>query len=122
MFGDERRPPDMLQGRSPSLDLDSLYGAGPQDPARRSSTRPTAAAEDGQDQAGGPPQAGVRPAAARRRSKAMIPDHRNDENLAVGQTHLAFIRFHNRVVKELASVPEASASRRAGWWSSTTSG
>ncbi len=28
---------------------------------------------------------------------AVIPDPRNDENLAVAQTHLAFIRFHNRV-------------------------
>jgi hypothetical protein len=33
---------------------------------------------------------------------ASIPDQRNDENLAVAQTHLAFIRFHNRVVDELA--------------------
>ena len=31
----------------------------------------------------------------------MIPDHRNDENLAVAQTHLAMIRFHNRVVDTL---------------------
>ena len=33
--------------------------------------------------------------------KARIPDVRNDENLAVAQTHLAFIRFHNRVVNKL---------------------
>ena len=32
----------------------------------------------------------------------MIPDIRNDENLAVAQTHLAMIRFHNRVVDALA--------------------
>ena len=40
--------------------------------------------------------------------KARIPDARNDENLAVAQTHLAFIRFHNRVVDKLAAdgVPE----------------
>ena len=37
-----------------------------------------------------------------RREKALIPDARNDENLAVAQTHLAFIRFHNRVVDKLA--------------------
>jgi hypothetical protein len=37
---------------------------------------------------------------------AVIPDPRNDENLAVAQTHLAMIRFHNRVVDTLpASVP-----------------
>jgi hypothetical protein len=37
------------------------------------------------------------------RRAALIPDFRNDENLAVAQTHLAFIRFHNRVVDQLAS-------------------
>jgi hypothetical protein len=38
--------------------------------------------------------------------RALIPDFRNDENLAVAQTHLAMIRFHNRVVDGLdASVP-----------------
>src|SRR3954453_112640 len=38
--------------------------------------------------------------------KAIIPDPRNDENLAVAQTHTAMIRFHNRVVDtQLGSVP-----------------
>jgi hypothetical protein len=32
---------------------------------------------------------------------ANIPDPRNDENLAVAQTHTAMIRFHNRVVDSL---------------------
>jgi hypothetical protein len=35
------------------------------------------------------------------RRRALIPDKRNDENLAVAQTHLALIRFHNRVVDSL---------------------
>src|SRR5207248_8302819 len=40
--------------------------------------------------------------------EAIIPDPRNDENLAVAQTHCAMIRFHNRVVDTLpASVPTA---------------
>ena len=44
----------------------------------------------------------------------MIPDLRNDENLAVAQTHLAFIRFHNRVVDSLpASVPPAQRFAQA---------
>ena len=46
--------------------------------------------------------------------KAIIPDPRNDENLAVAQTHLAFIRFHNRVVDTLpASVPPAQRFAQA---------
>ena len=36
---------------------------------------------------------------------AIIPDPRNDENLAVAQTHLAMIRFHNRVVDTLRLGP-----------------
>ena len=90
----------MLQGRSPSLDLDSLYGAGP-------ATRLGEVLEaDRRKLRVGKPGAGVerqpgREAASTCRARAQgatIPDFRNDENLAVAQTHLAFIRFHNRVV------------------------
>ena len=33
-------------------------------------------------------------------SRAIIGDARNDENLFISQLHLAFLRFHNRVVQE----------------------
>jgi hypothetical protein len=33
--------------------------------------------------------------------KALIGDERNDENLALAQTHVAFIHFHNKVVDKL---------------------
>ena len=107
-------PSALLQGRSPSLDLDSLYGAGPQDAGSakfyeadglhlkmgRTVAAGGDAAKDGFDL---PRGAGT---TAKAKRKAVIPDHRNDENLAVAQTHLAFIRFHNRVVDSLpASVP-----------------
>jgi Animal haem peroxidase len=46
--------------------------------------------------------------------KAIIPDPRNDENLAVAQTHAAMIRFHNRVLDSLpASVPAAQRFTQA---------
>jgi Animal haem peroxidase len=114
---DERVPPsELLQARSPSLDLDSLYGAGPQDPGSakfyeadgihlkmgRTVASDGVGAKDGFDL----PRGAGSTAAAKRR--AIIPDPRNDENLAVAQTHLAFIRFHNRVVDTLpSSVPQA---------------
>ena len=51
---------------------------------------------------------------AAKKRKAIIPDPRNDENLAVAQTHLAMIRFHNRVVDTLpASVPPAQRFAKA---------
>ncbi len=34
---------------------------------------------------------------------ALIGDHRNDENLLVAQTHLAMLKFHNKVCDELAA-------------------
>ena len=102
----------LIQGRSPSLDLDSLYGFGPtvnpqfySDGARlkigtAASSFPAPVANF--DRPGFDlPRVGV--GATRQDERvALIPDHRNDENLAVAQTHVAFIRFHNKVVDQLA--------------------
>jgi len=123
MLGTQVAPAALKQGRSPKLDLDSLYGAGP---ANEGSAAFYEA--DGQHlklgrtvAAGDPPFAGHdlprvgkgTPAAKR---KALIPDLRNDENLAVAQTHVAMIHFHNRVLDKVpASVPQArrfSTARR----------
>jgi hypothetical protein len=122
MLGELVSATQLLQARSPSLDLDSLYGAGPTDPesARfyeadgihlkmgRTVAFEGIAGKDGFDL----PRGAGTTAAARR--KAIIPDPRNDENLAVAQTHLAFIRFHNRVVDSLpASLAPAQRFARA---------
>jgi hypothetical protein len=109
MLGTAVTPATLLQARSPSLDLDSLYGAGPQDPESAKfyaadgvhlKTGRTVAVGSDVARAGYdlPRGAGRRPSD---RQKAIIPDPRNDENLAVAQTHCAFIRFHNRVVDML---------------------
>jgi hypothetical protein len=111
-FGQTVSPAQLLQARSPSIDLDSLYGAGPQDPASAKfyeadglhlkTGKTTGPAKNGFDL---PRGAGNTDAKKR---KAIIPDPRNDENLAVAQTHLAMIRFHNRVVDtQLGGVPDA---------------
>lgn len=99
---------ELIQGRSPALDLDSLYGHGPAvDPqfytdGLHLKMGTTGAigdlpAFDGHDLPRDPQQ-----------SDALIPDPRNDENLVVAQTHLAFIRFHNRVVGTIAPGPVAA--------------
>lgn len=111
-------PADLLQGRSPSLDLDSLYGAGPADPgSSRFYASDGRKLRTGTTEAVGPGRLAARkgfdlPRSASRK-RPLIPDHRNDENLAVAQTHLAFIRFHNRVVDELSAVPAAQRFARA---------
>jgi Animal haem peroxidase len=114
MFGGNVSPGQLLQARSPSLDLDSLYGAGPQDPESAKfyeadklhlKMGKTVAAEGIPAKDGFDLPRGMGNTQAKRK-KAIIPDPRNDENLAVAQTHLAMIRFHNRVVDTLpASVP-----------------
>lgn len=119
----------LLQGRSPALDLDCMYGRGPDDAddARfysdgiRIKMGTTAAApfppgdggtnvpRDGFDL----PRVGQGSTKLTRRA-ALIPDHRNDENLVVAQTHLAMIRFHNRVVNHIApTTPSADLFKRA---------
>jgi hypothetical protein len=121
MLGQNVSPAQLLQARSPSLDLDSLYGGGPGDPEsakfyeddRHLKMGKTVAIDpdpafEGHDLARG---AGSTQKAKRR---AIIPDKRNDENLAVAQTHLAFIRFHNRVVDTLpSSVPATQRFAKA---------
>ena len=41
-----------------------------------------------------------------KRTRPMIGDLRNDENLIVAQFHLAFLRFHNEVVDAIESTPD----------------
>jgi hypothetical protein len=117
-LGTNVSPADLLQGRSPALDLDSLYGAGPGDPAserfyeadgRRLKMGKTEAAGTGRLAA----KQGFDLPRSPSEKHAVIPDFRNDENLVVAQTHLAMIRFHNRVVAELASVPAPQRFARA---------
>ena len=111
--GVDIKPADLLSARSPSLDLDCLYGLGPQDPGSAKFYEADGIHLKMGSADGGPagnkfdlPRVGVGTPAAKR--LALIPDKRNDENLAVGQLHLAMIRFHNRVVDTLpAAVPPA---------------
>ncbi|MEO8687655.1 MAG: heme peroxidase family protein [Solirubrobacteraceae bacterium] len=114
MLGTTISPTVLLQARSPSLDLDSLYGAGPQDPesarfyeadGMHLKVGKTIAADGIPAKTGFDLPRGAGSSAKAKR-KAIIPDPRNDENLAVAQTHAAMIRFHNRALDSLpASVP-----------------
>ncbi|MBB4967001.1 peroxidase family protein [Saccharothrix violaceirubra] len=116
-LGDDVDTDDLVQGRSPALDLDSLYGRGPRDRTDREfyaadgislkmgttsrTTFPDAKVDIALEGFDLPRKGGTDGTGADRR-RPLIPDTRNDENLIVAQTHLAFIRFHNRVVEDLA--------------------
>ncbi|GAA2982024.1 peroxidase family protein [Actinokineospora diospyrosa] len=116
-LGSEVTVDELVQGRSPALDLDSLYGRGPHDRHDRRFYAEdqvklkvgTTSATDFPDdrvrvdlEGFDLPRAGGTAGTGADRREPLIPDLRNDENLAVAQTHLAFIRFHNRVVEDLA--------------------
>jgi hypothetical protein len=118
-LGEDVNLDELVQGRSPALDLDSVYGRGPTDRQDRKFYnedgltlklgRTTAAPFPPNDQGVNVeldgfdlPRVGGAEGTLADRRVPLIPDTRNDENLVVAQTHLAFIRFHNRVVEELA--------------------
>jgi hypothetical protein len=121
MLGDDISPADLLLGRSPTLDLDSLYGAGPNDPVSEAfyeDDRHLAVGKtvrvDGLRARREYDLARVGDGRRKNPRRTLIPDFRNDENLAVAQTHLAFIRFHNRVVDGVdSSVPPRRRFRLA---------
>jgi Animal haem peroxidase len=122
--------PDALTNfRTPRYDLDSLYGRGPTDTpflyewlnnefrgvkllaGRNPQTDPVDGEElDRQD------------LPRNEQGRALIGDPRNDENIIVSQFHLAFIKFHDRVVdrvkedKGLAGAELFEESRRLVTW------
>ena len=108
-FGSNVSAADLIQGRSPALDLDSLYGKGPASPGSAKFYKDDRHLKLGKTEAvpGIPGKAGFD---LPRDGKAVIPDKRNDENLAVAQTHLAMARFHNRVVD--TALPSGTAANQ----------
>jgi len=122
MLGENVTPAQLIQARSPSLDLDSLYGGGPNDPeSAKFYESDLQHLKIGSSVAIGgipafpghdlPRGAGT---TADEKRKAVIPDPRNDENLAVAQLHTAMIRFHNRVLDTLpSSIPPGQRFGRA---------
>lgn len=99
--------------RNPTFDIDSVYGLGPElqpelyDPAfsegrarfKIGSTSPLPSAPGRQLPNLPTSLPNDLPRAAD--GTAVIGDSRNDENLVVAQTHLAFLKFHNRVMDTL---------------------
>jgi hypothetical protein len=47
--------------------------------------------------------------------RALIGDHRNDENLLVAQTHVAFLRFHNAVARSMPDADFAQVRQKVIW-------
>ncbi len=119
--------------RTPTLDLDCIYGPGPEDaPFMYHSDGPfegvklvTGADEPGADANAEEDlfRAPVIPApnSGNPRGRAIIGDHRNDENRIISQMQLGMIRYHNYNVDQLSSASLKGhdlylAARRATSW------
>jgi hypothetical protein len=100
-------PENSPNGRTPALDLDSLYGGGPvASPVLYEADRVRLRIESG----------GLFEDVPRSASGgAIIGDPRNDENMMVSGLQAAFILFHNRVVAQLQTqgVPAAQQFAQA---------
>jgi Animal haem peroxidase len=91
--------------RTPMLDLDSIYGSGPlAQPYLYQLDDPSLFLIGETSQGAGDPNIPVGLPNDLPRAKsglAILGDSRNDENLIVAQLHLAFLKFHNKVVAGL---------------------
>lgn len=116
-----RDPQAVFNFRTPQLELDSLYGGGPRgmphlyDRQNRAKfligeTSSTPGAGDPAIPTSMPNDLPRMPGSG----FAVIGDPRNDENLAVAQTHLAFLKFHNAIV-EREGVGFEEARRLTRW-------
>jgi photosystem II stability/assembly factor-like uncharacterized protein len=95
LFGQTQDPMAITDFRTPNLDLDNLYGAGPgvsrhmydvTPPADKNPYKLILDFGRGFD------------LPRNSQNSALIGDLRNDENFLISQLHLAFIKFHNAVV------------------------
>jgi hypothetical protein len=127
---DRQNDPDALVDfRTPRLDLDSLYGRGPDDqPYLYTSdgrrfllgaelregntvrTRDLPRFEWSEDPGGHQPASG--PASFQR---ALIGDKRNDENVIVSQLHGAMLQFHNRLADNHPEWSFAEVQQQVRW-------
>jgi hypothetical protein len=92
-------PDALIDFRTPALDLDSVYGRGPDDQPYLFDE----AAKSfllGDPLKGGDPNARDLPRNGANVRRALIGDPRNDENAIVSQLQGIFLRFHNRTVAD----------------------
>jgi hypothetical protein len=108
-LGDKEKDPLGIENfRTPSLDLDCVYGLGPDGSPHLYARNPAAGNKHGPKlligknfNSGEGDFSNDLPRSPE--GFALIGDHRNDENLLVAQTHLAFLKFHNVVCDKLSA-------------------
>lgn len=89
-------PEELRNFRTPALELDCLYGAGPEESPELYDKRDKWLLAVGRNDAGK-----YNDLIRDEDGNAIIGDVRNDENMITAQLHLAFVKFHNAVVAHL---------------------
>lgn len=112
---------DLIQKRSPSLDLDSLYGGANRRDEKLFDmgsplfpiglTTPSGGKGHSNEPLPFDLPRFANPDPLKNVGKARIGDGRNDENLAVAQTHLMWLKFHNEVVGALRTTMPGVSDR-----------
>lgn len=98
---EQQNDPEAIQNfRTPLLELDSVYGSGPGAAPYlyRSVNRLPYMLID---------EAAPNDLPRNSTNTALIGDPRNDENLLISQLHLAFLKFHNQVLRDVRNFDEA---------------
>jgi hypothetical protein len=104
----QQDPNALTNFRTAHFDLDAVYGGGP-------AARPELYDPKDPDKLrigglSGPGQPEDLPRDSNDKTKALIGDPRNDENLILSQMHLAFLKFHNAIVDHVREQGSAKAS------------
>jgi len=118
--------------RTPALDLDSIYGLGPDgsrqlyarnpgDPDGKIPGPKLLVGRNINVAAGGVTGEHRNDLPRSPEGFALAGDHRNDENLIVAQTHVALLKFHNKVCDQIATTGKAAdavfmEARRTATW------
>lgn len=105
----------LVDFRTPALDLDNLYGRGPDDQPYMYDDTGRKFNLNKRELTGGIPERALTNDLPRFGERALIGDKRNDENVIVSQLQGLFLRFHNHVADKFPDFPFAEIQRIVRW-------
>jgi hypothetical protein len=108
-------PNGLVDFRTPSLDLDSLYGRGPDDQPYMFDETGRLFLQSDRILRGGDPEKDFAPDLPRFQGRAIIGDKRNDENVIVSQLQAFFQRFHNKLALQEPDASFEEIQRLVRW-------
>lgn len=110
-FSSTNKAEDIENFRTPNLDLDSVFGEGPEDePFLYEKDTLRLLKGDTNNNQGQGVNLEKEDLARNGEGKALIGDPRNDENRIISQMQLLFIRFYNKIYDDIASANPSYSS------------